>query len=147
MRYVNKLKMANILLRNIKSRMERLKELQRLANNVFMAERAMYRYYHHSYKVYDIQEMTIEIRDELKNLMKDIPLNKSYVKLIKKGTGKRFKQSHNKKWDHHTLPMVEAFHHSKFFLDMAIKYGEELDTAPTQLPEGWGALLHLYNIR
>lgn len=41
----------------------------------------------------------------------------------------------------------EAFFHARFFLKMAVKYGEELDEAPSTLPSGWAALLYLYNLR
>ena len=45
------------------------------------------------------------------------------------------------------LRELEAFFHANYFLDMAIKYGEELDEPPSPLPSGWAAVLYLYNIR
>ena len=44
--------------------------------------------------------------------------------------------------------MLEAFWHADYMLRMAVRYGrEELDQAPSLLPSGWAALLHLYGIR
>ena len=43
--------------------------------------------------------------------------------------------------------MLEAFWHAEYMLRMAIRYGKELDEAPSLLPSGWAALLYLYGIR
>lgn len=61
--------------------------------------------------------------------------------------GKRFEMAHNQEWTRHTRPFVEAFFHARFFLEMAVKYGRELESAPTTLPSGWAALLCLYGMR
>ncbi|HXD33866.1 MAG TPA: hypothetical protein VN643_22295 [Pyrinomonadaceae bacterium] len=63
------------------------------------------------------------------------------------GTGSTWEGGHNLNWLHHTRPIVEAFLHSKYFLDMMLKYGTELASAPTQLPIGWAAVLELYRRR
>lgn len=47
----------------------------------------------------------------------------------------------------HTRPIVEAFLHAKYFLEMMIKYAREMDAAPIMLPTGWAAILELYNQR
>jgi len=44
-------------------------------------------------------------------------------------------------------PIIEAFQHARYFLDMTVKYGKELDEEPTMLPSGYAALLELYGIR
>lgn len=41
----------------------------------------------------------------------------------------------------------QAFFHARYFLDMAVKYGTELDAPPQMLPSGWAGLLYLYNLR
>ena len=48
---------------------------------------------------------------------------------------------HNEKWTHHTRPFVEAFFHAKYFLEMVIKYGKEIEEPPEILPSGWAAVL------
>lgn len=53
----------------------------------------------------------------------------------------------NRKWLEVTRPMVEAFFHARFMVEMAVRYGRELEEPPTLLPSGWAALLYLYKIR
>jgi hypothetical protein len=43
--------------------------------------------------------------------------------------------------------MLEAFWHARFFVEMAVKYGRELEEPPSTLPSGWAALLYLYDLR
>ena len=69
------------------------------------------------------------------------------MKIYNDGTGKEWKPEHNREWQKVCRPMLEAFFHAKYFLEMAIKYGKEMEKAPECLPSGWAALLHLYNIR
>lgn len=63
------------------------------------------------------------------------------------GTGKKFDVSHNADWHRHAGPIVEAYHHCRYFLSMAVKHGETLDAPPEILPSGWAAILHLYGLR
>lgn len=53
----------------------------------------------------------------------------------------------NAKWDVTTRPLLEAFFHARFMLEMAIKYGRELDAPPKPLPSGWASVLYLYGLR
>jgi hypothetical protein len=109
----------------------------------------IYRFYHHSFKVFWIQGHTVEIVKTLKELApKGVTEFDSYFEeIFKQGTGKQFKSKYNKAWTKHTRPILEAFFHAKYMLEMAIKYGKELETAPTYLPSGWAGLLTLYNLR
>ena len=49
-------------------------------------------------------------------------------------------------WNHHTRPILEAFFHARFFLEMAVRYAD-LPVPPNPLPSGWAALLYLYELR
>jgi hypothetical protein len=62
-------------------------------------------------------------------------------------SGKRFELTHNQDWTSHTRVFLEAFFHAKYFLEMAVKYGKELEKPPEMLPSGWAGLLYLYNMR
>lgn len=43
--------------------------------------------------------------------------------------------------------MCEAFFHAKYFLEMAVKYGKELDKIPDEeRPSGWAGLLCFFNL-
>jgi hypothetical protein len=66
---------------------------------------------------------------------------------VAEGTGKPFELEHNKRWLEVTRPIVEAFFHARYFLDMAVRYGRSLEELPMTLPSGWAALLYLYQLR
>lgn len=135
------------LLDNIKNNMSRLEAVQKRCNDEWGAEDCIYRFYHQSFKVYRIQDYTDDIVKELKDLMPEQELSSWFSEIYKNGTGKVFNLDHNKDWTTHTRPMLEAYFHAKTFLDVAIKYGKELEKAPDVLPSGWALLLYLYNAR
>ena len=54
---------------------------------------------------------------------------------------------HDQRWTKETRPIVEAFFHARYFLEMACRYARELDEAPDVLPSGWAALLCLHDMR
>ena len=141
-------KKSEELLANIKSKLPELKEKFKQVSSHWEYEDAVYRFYHQSFKVYRIQGTTQEIVEQLESVApKDCQFCSEFKELLKEGaSGKAFKDSHNKNWTKHTRPMVEAFFHAKYFLEMAVKYGEELDKAPELMPSGWAALLSLYNL-
>jgi len=68
------------------------------------------------------------------------------MRIVKDGTARKFEPEHNWRWLEVTRPIVEAFFHARYFLEMAVRYGEQLQQPPLQLPSGWAALLHLYNL-
>lgn len=135
------------LLDNIKMNMPKLEELLEKCNKEHTYEDGVYRFYHGSFKVEYIQRLTSEIVSTLKNLSSDNNLNRDFLEIISEGTEKTFNFSWNLEWLKHTRPLLEAFFHAKFFLEMAVKYGKELDKPPNLLPSGWAALLYLYNLR
>jgi len=137
------------LLDNIKKELPELKELYKKHSDHWNYEDMVYRFYHQSYKVYYVQSQTIQIVLKLKELAPEgVVFNNFFDEILEEGAAsKKFKDSHNKSWLKHTRPMIEAFMHARFFLEMAIKYGEELEKAPQSLPSGWAALLYFYNLR
>lgn len=58
-------------------------------------------------------------------------------------TQKEFATSDNDRWTLGTRPIVEAFFHARFFLEMAVRYAM-LEAPPRPLPSGYAALLYLY---
>lgn len=114
-------------------------------------EDGVYRFYHHSFKVYRVQQNTrravalfrkigepLGNRNSLSDLFEDI---------TRDGTERRFRMQHNRDWPHHSRPIVEAFQHARYFVDMMLLSARELETAPQILPSGWASVLHLYEIR
>jgi hypothetical protein len=92
-----------------------------------------------------------EIREGLK-LIEQIggetdPPNEWYCRIVKEGTEHDFDLSMNDDWLRHTRPILEAFWHTKYFIQMMIKYAKELETAPQATPSGWAAILYLFELR
>ena len=137
------------LLKNLKRKLPELQKLLKSVNSHWSYEDPVYRFYYQSLKVYFIQNETRQISDLLFSLApKGCDFCEEFKSILKIGANRKlFKMSHNRNWSKHTRPMVEAFFHAKFFLEMAVKYGEELDQIPEVLPSGWAALLCLYGLR
>ncbi len=60
--------------------------------------------------------------------------------------GREFAPEDNARWAEVTRPIVEAFFHARFFVEMAVRYAR-LDRPPSLLPSGYAALLCLYGLR
>jgi hypothetical protein len=73
-------------------------------------------------------------------------LDSWFREIVASGTGLRFEPAHNERWLLVTRPIVEAFFHARYFLEMAVRYAS-LEEPPRILPSGWAALLHLYGLR
>jgi hypothetical protein len=67
-----------------------------------------YRFYHYSWKVYRLQQLTEQMVKALQELLPDRTLNKKFTQIIAEGTGKQWEQSHNKEWLRYTLPIVQV---------------------------------------
>jgi hypothetical protein len=53
----------------------------------------------------------------------------------------------NQRWTEATRPILEAFFHARYFLEMVCKYGKELEEPAESLPSGWAAVFELYGLR
>ena len=137
---------TDALLKAIKEQLPGLTKLLGDVSRESIYEDWVYRFYHQSFKVYYAQETTRQIVTALENLSPQ-PLNPWFRQLVAEGTGNLFDNEHNSRWLEVTRPILEAFFHAKFFLEMAVKYGNELQMAPAILPSGWAALLYLYGLR
>ena len=135
------------LFKNLKAKLPALEELLERYNSRWDYEDPVYRFYHQSYKLYYLQGSTMEIIKNLQELAPNRPLNEWFLRIVQEGTGKKFKKKDNKNWLPVTRPIVEAFFHARYFLEMAVKYGRELKYPPRLMPSGWAALLYLYNLR
>lgn len=137
------------LLANIKAILPALENLLEEVNAPETYEDRIYRFYYHSFKVYELPGLTQEILKLLRAIAPEgRPFCQEFQEILATGTTEKpdvLPEPHH--WSHHTRPLVEAFLHAKFFLEMAVKYGNELAEAPDRLPFGWAALLCLYGIR
>lgn len=135
------------LLARLKEKADELRALLEKMERHWGIEDGVYRFYHQSLKVCDVQELTKEAVDLLQSLLPERHLNDWFMQIVREGTGKKFKLSHNENWLHHTRPMVEALFHAHYFMKMACKYGLKLEAQPAVLPSGYAALLYLYDLR
>lgn len=109
-------------------------------------EDPVYRFYHHSFKVYWLQAATTDIVRLLGDLAPGRSLNPMFLEIVSEGTGKTWEPAHNHAWTATTRPIVEAFFHARYFLEMAVRYAH-LEEPPRMLPSGYAALLYLYGLR
>jgi hypothetical protein len=108
----------------------------------------VYRFYHQSFKVFYMQHSTSAMVDALQALMPEVKLNEWFMQIIQDGTGRHFNHATtNANWLQETRPIVEAFMHAKYMLEMAVQYGNQLDDPTDLLPSGWAAFLYLYGLR
>jgi hypothetical protein len=137
------------LLANIKAEIPQLESLLEKVGSHWGYEDPVYRFYYGSFKVYWLQDTTRTIVEALKALAPErTTLSRLFEEIIRAGaSGKEFESEHNSNWSYHTRPFLEAFFHAKYFLEMVVKYGKELEEAPQLLPSGWAAVLCLYGLR
>ena len=135
------------LLAAIAKELPRLDELLRSVNSHWACEDLVYRFYHQSFKVFGLQGLTANIVEALLGLAPHLPLNSWFMEIISEGTGREFTMEMNQRWTEATRPIVEAFFHARYFLEMACKYGKELTAPPQPMPSGWAALMELYGLR
>jgi hypothetical protein len=135
------------LLNRIKENLSEIENLYR--RFAAFEEDYVYRFYHQSFKVFMAQEeikTALELFDSL--APEGVSLNDWYWQIADKALNKTFDQKRtNAKWTTETRPILEAFWHSQFFLEQMLRYGREIDENPQILPEGWAAVLYLYNLR
>jgi hypothetical protein len=135
------------LLAAIAEALPRLEELWQRANSHWGYEDPIYRFYHQSFKVFGLQQQTAQIVEALRSLAPHLPLNPWFTQIVNQGAAERFSPETNKRWVEATRPILEAFFHARYFLEMACKYGKELKEPPDSLPSGWAAVLYLYGLR
>lgn len=134
------------LLVNLKTRLSHMCDLLQECEDHWGYEDPIYRFYHQSFKLYNLQKQTERIVALLRELLPGSELNAWFLEIVSDGTGKTFSPEHNRDWPRHTRAILEAFFHARFFLEMAVRYAE-LPAPPNPLPSGWAALLHLYRLR
>jgi hypothetical protein len=109
-----------------------------------------YRFYHHSCKVYWIQEKTKKMATLLGEIGLEAgitDLNRDFLDILKRGRGKTFKFSDNEAWSRKTRPLLEAFFHTREMLACLEIAAREVPQGTNCLPSGWAAVLYLYNLR
>jgi len=134
------------LLANVHAQHEALKALLDASSDHWGFEDPVYRFYHQSFKVFWLQKQTDTIVRRLSSLLPGRPLHPWFLQIVRQGTGKEFTTADNNRWTFVTRPIVEAFFHARFFLEVAVRHAT-LAVPPRPLPSGYAALLYLYQLR
>lgn len=134
------------LLRNLHIYRTDIEELLAKASDHWGYEDPVYCFYHQNFKVYRLQEQTKAITKLLRKLSPSSAMNSWFLEIVESGTEKEFRAEDNKHWTFSTRPILEAFFHARFFLDMAARY-RSLEKPPQTLPSGYAALLYLFGLR
>jgi len=155
----NPLERRNDLLTALKEKMPVLEDLLARMQDCWVGEDGIYRFYHGSYKLYRLQEATLEIVSVLQSIVPVRKLTGYFMTIVKDGTGKSMNKNTNQRWVKETRPIAEAFFHARYFLEMAVKYGKEQELVENVnpetleekfrvggLPSGMAALLCLYEM-
>jgi hypothetical protein len=135
-----------LFLERLKQRKADLGKMLDVMSDHWTYEDHFYRFYHGSFKVYRTQHTTAQAVKLLLELLPERKLNLSFEKIITDGVSTEFNVRQNKNWDKHTRPILEAFAHAKFMIEMAVRYAD-LSKPPPMLPSGYAALLYLYDLR
>jgi hypothetical protein len=136
----------NTLFHRIKAR---LPELEDIAATLEEAEEdGVYRLYHGSYKVFDLQDPV----EEAFKLIKEIggepdPPNFEFARIVEAGTKVQFSATTNENWEAETKPILEAFWHTKYFIKMMVKYTKDFEKVEMPMQPGMAAVLYLFELR
>ena len=116
----------NTLFLRIKSR---LPELEELAHDLKETEEdGVYRFYHGSNKVFFLQDPVKEAFTLINEIGGESdPPNFEYARIIGVGTAHQFSETTNENWEAETKPILDAFWHTKYFINMMVKYAKELE--------------------
>ncbi len=135
------------LLQSLKADLPALEKLLEESESHWGFEDPFYRFYHQSFKVFHLQDLTLRIVEAFRKHDQGKGLNAWFLEIVSSGTGKTFSTEMNRDWTNQTRPILEAFFHAKTFLSLVVRYAKSLDHAPQMLPSGWAAVLYLYNVR
>ena len=135
------------LLEHLNASAAALRQLQRECSDHWGYEDLVYRFYHQSFKVFAVQASTAKIVAALQGLRPGQALHPWFAEIVRAGTGRTFTAEDNGHWLEVTGPIVDAFFHARYFLEMATRYAGRFETPPRVLPSGWAALLELYGLR
>jgi len=141
-------RLERALLENMRQRAAELRALLEEINGHWGYEDGIYRFYHQSFKVFGLQRQTEQIAAALTAIAPEgRSFCESFHAILEDGIGREFSPDDNAHWAERTAPIVEAFFHARYFLEMAVRYGAELAEPPRSMPSGWAALLSLYGLR
>jgi hypothetical protein len=136
----------NALFLRIKARLPELMEIAATLEED--EEDGVYRLYHGSYKVFNLQDPVCAAFKLIKEIGGEAdPPHFEYARIVEAGTKHQFSATTNENWEGETKPILEAFWHTKYFVNMMVKYGKKLETVEMALQPGMAAVLYLFELR
>jgi YVTN family beta-propeller protein len=124
-------RLERLLLGRLKKHKAELEEMLQLLSGHWTYEDHFYRYYHASWKVFGTQTTPGRAVTLLRKLLPERELNLTFEDILAEGTGQEFES--NQDWDRVTRPILEAFCHAKFMIEMAVRYAG-LPQPPQPMP-------------
>ena len=124
--------------------------IEELARTLEKAEEnGVYRFYHGSYKVFHLQRPVKKAFALIKEIGGEAdPPHFGYARIVEARTAHDFQEERtNANWDVETKPILEAFWHTKCFVNMMVKYAKELEKVEMPLDYGMAAVLYLFELR
>lgn len=136
--------LEQLLRTNLNQHASLLEECWKSVSDQWGYEDPVYRFYSQSFKVYRLQKSTIRMVELLQSLLPTRSLHPWFLKIVQDGTGKEFSTEDNARWLETTRPILEAFQHSRYFIEMACRYQNQAEESPNS--SGWASLLFLYQL-
>lgn len=139
---------GRVLLDNVRARLGDLEGLLEEITSMWVYDDLIYRFWHQSFKVYGLQQYTLRIDRMLQSLASEgTAMHPWYIETLKAGCNKKFEIQHNAVWLQETRPIVDAFFHAKYMLEMVVKSAREEHEPGGFVSSAWAAVLELYQIR
>ena len=91
--------------------------------------------------------MTGSVYGDKRDRRESDPPNFEYARIVGVGTAHQFSETTNENWEAETKPILEAFWHTKHFINMMVKYAKELEKVESPLEPGMAAVLYLFELR
>lgn len=141
-------RLIGLLGQNLHARRAELETLWSEMNGRSGYENLVYRFYHHSFKAFYMQEETAKVAAVLRSVAPESrPLCWMFAELLAAGTGRTFGAESNARWMHEVGPIAAAYLHAHFLLEMAVKVANDPNPDCGVIGYPWATMLALFELR
>jgi hypothetical protein len=114
------------------------------ARNLMVRKQSYYynRYYSRSWNIYSSLKYTLDAAVLLDSLIPTLALKPEYATLVNRVIGKRFIPEVNLRWEEETKPILEAYSHTIYMLNLVLTV--DLDVSEESLGYGISILYPMY---
>lgn len=107
---------------------------------------SFYRLYHHSFKVYRLQDWIGRAVLILAAIAPERQLNSDYSDIVRQALSEPWELAHNFAWAEKTRPIVEAAFHTRQFVQATLAVSAD-KSVPNMLSADWAITLYLWGLR